>query len=663
MNSSLAVALRVRASMEQKPIKLRKPPPARWPHKQRLDYYKDLLAMVQGVQLVVRRMVLPELARIVAATNITRPEETPIRHDAPGDEIEALFDAVAEEAEAVVPDRMITSAASKMALSVATWNGNELQRHVQQVAKINVWGDTTGLAEHLELTVNDNVKLVKGLVHGQLDDLKGIVVRGARAGVHQSVIAEQIEQRFAMPKKRAALIANDQVGKLNGELNQIRQQRLGVRRYRWSSSQDERVRKRHRQLNGTIQEWAKPPVTDERTGERAHPGQPIRCRCQPIPIVDDVLADLGLIGPEDVEVGMPKPGRRAVPQVPPGLPQPPPANVPPPVGTRKRNRGRGASGTGVEPTMQQPPAPKSASSGTTPLGTPTLPQVPPANSPPAGGGGGSAGGGGGGRGGPPGGRPPGPPSEPERKRLEDDLRAGMGALPAKGGHAPKVRGSTQALVGLYGLTPRANQTRLAELHVDSLYGKAVAMLFGDGRVKLEPELVASIRSGLTKLKRGATMSELEADAISTLIHEELHAAGPDVTAYYDAGSLVEEVATETLSRGMARDLIGKKGIRRVHANHPLALPKKALDSRPYDEAIFGVLTDIRRVTDADAAAAHDLLRQASLAFKASSGELATPSAAAARFAEGVPGLSARKRADLAALLVKRGARKQVVGAR
>jgi len=136
-----------------------------------------------------------------------------------------------------------------------------------------------------------------------------------------------------MPR-RAATIARDQIGKLNGEMNQLRQTNLGVRRYRWSTSQDERVRDGHRKLNGTIQLWAKPPVVDERTGERGHPGQPIQCRCSAIPIIDDVLADAGLIDPMDVELTHPTPGeqpplRRVAP---PPAPMPPtPPRVPPPV--------------------------------------------------------------------------------------------------------------------------------------------------------------------------------------------------------------------------------------------------------------------------------------------------------------------------------------------
>lgn len=642
MSGALEVALRVRAAMTQKPVKLGKPPRPKWPHREAGEYYRDLRAVLERLHEIVKRVVDPQLARIVAAHNVTRPEDEPIRTDSTGDTVEGLMEELEDAVDAEISPAKIEMLAQKNVVRVATRQGKEFQKQVEQVAKINIWGDTAGLVEHLEVAVAENVRLITSLKGKQLDDVKGIILRGARAGVHQTAIAEQIEQSFGVSKRRAALIANDQTGKLNGELNQIRQQRLGVRRYRWSSSQDERVRKRHRQLNGTIQEWGKPPITDERTGERAHPGQPIRCRCQPIPIIDDVLVDAGLMDPKDVDLGTPKSSRPL--SVQPGLPKPPPANEP-----------RRA----VQPTV-----PKLQSGSR--LGTPTLPQVPPANTPVGGGGGGSAGGGGGRGGppaGPPGGRPPGPPSEPERQKLVGDLRAGLGALPAKGGHAPKVRGATQELLEHYGMVVRPNQPARAKLTVSPTYRNAIALLFDDGEMQLEPHLIRRIKSALAKLRRGAAASEAEADALSTLVHEELHATGPLISAYLDGGSLVEEVTTEVLARSTTRDLLGQKGAGRVHANHPLALPTTAIAARPYDEEIVGVLDDIMVVTGADLARATALLRQASLAFKQSSGELKTAEAAIERLVEGMPGLSATERARMEVALIQRGAAKEVSGVR
>lgn len=592
--------------------------------------------------------------------NVVRPEDAPIgaptsRRDAPGDAIEDVVNELTATIDAEISDADIEMLGQKHVVKTAAWNAQELQRQVRHVANINIYDDTTGLVPHLELAVAENVRLIKGLEQGTLDAIKGAVLRGARTGVHQSVIGEQIAQQLGISKRRAALIATDQVGKLNGELNQIRQQRLGIRRYRWSSSQDERVRKRHRKLNGTIQEWSKPPVADERTGERAHPGQPIRCRCQPIPIIDDVLVDAGLMDPKDVDLS--GPGR---PQpVPPGLPQPPPANVPPP--KRKAKAGSTTSDAGLlraEMSAAQPPKPPraAATAASSPIAPGSLPRVPPANVPPTGGGGGPGGPGGGGGGG----RPPGPPSEPERQRLVGELRAGMGALPAKGGHAPKIRGATQELLGHYGLAVRPDQPRRVRVEVLALSGGLAGALYPDGVMRLDPVIVRRIKAALTRLKRGAAVTDEQADALATLLHEELHGVGPWIPddAYFDAGALVEEVTTETLARGTTRDFLGKVGAGRVHQAHPLALPRQPLD-RPYDDAISDVLSEIRSITGVDEARSHKLLHNAALMFKQSSGELATPEEVAERFAQSVPGLSATERARFEARIIQLGVDKPV----
>lgn len=379
---SLASALRAHAMFSNEPLVRKKPRKPKWPHKPRAEYYRDLTTILKRIEAVVQRELIPQLPRIVAMVNITRPEDAPIRNDAPGDEIDGVVATVIARVGAEVDDAEIEMLAQRNVVRTTTWHGNEFQKQVREVAAINVYDDTTGLVPHLELAVSENVRLIKNLEAKTLDEIRGVVLRGARTGMHQSVIAEQIQQQFGMSKRRAALIATDQVGKLNSELNAIRQQRLGVRRYRWSSSQDERVRKRHRQLNGTIQEWAKPPVTDERTGERAHPGQPIRCRCQPIPIIDDVFADAGLIDPSEVELGQHAkettivakggrkvrykggeqvrvPGRAPLPDFPPvKLPSRPPANVLPqkaPQATTEPKPRKRAPGAVKPPTKQRKP--------------------------------------------------------------------------------------------------------------------------------------------------------------------------------------------------------------------------------------------------------------------------------------------------------------------
>jgi hypothetical protein len=59
----------------------------------------------------------------------------------------------------------------------------------------------------------------------------------------------------------------------------------GAGEYVWTTRLDERVRHGHALLEGTVQRWSTPPVTDPRTGYRAHPGEPKNCRCVAYPRV------------------------------------------------------------------------------------------------------------------------------------------------------------------------------------------------------------------------------------------------------------------------------------------------------------------------------------------------------------------------------------------
>lgn len=331
MTSAIAAALRLKDSLSTERARRRptpKWPRPRYPHREELVYYQRLRYFLDVVQYIVRRDIVPILPGLLDEVGPTRRVDS-------AEDIDKAFAAAMAAAQKGLPEKTIEAAAQSTALRVSEWSADEFGRQVQRVVKVNLYDDTSGLAEHLDLFVSDNVKLIKSLTFGHLEDLKGVVTRGARAGLRHEEVAAQIQRQFGVAKNRAALIATDQIGKLNGELNQLRQTNLGVRRYRWSTSQDDRVRKTHVRLDGKICEWKNPPLIDERTGERGHPGQPIRCRCSAIPIIDDVLADAGLIAPEDVELTHPRQGEQPPLRTPPAIlpssrPPPPPPRPPQP---------------------------------------------------------------------------------------------------------------------------------------------------------------------------------------------------------------------------------------------------------------------------------------------------------------------------------------------
>ena len=111
-------------------------------------------------------------------------------------------------------------------------------------------------------------------------DVAAQVLAARDQGMTTVDLGKLIAERTGIAQRRAALIARDQLGTLNGELSQRRQVAAGVSRYRWQTARDERVRPSHRDLQGQVFSWDAPP-------DIGHPGAPINCRCIAIPIIDD----------------------------------------------------------------------------------------------------------------------------------------------------------------------------------------------------------------------------------------------------------------------------------------------------------------------------------------------------------------------------------------
>ena len=101
-----------------------------------------------------------------------------------------------------------------------------------------------------------------------------------------------IQRTYSVDRRHAQLLARDQIAKLNGDITQQQQQDAGVVEYVWSTSGDSRVRPSHAALNHKRFRWDDPPVVDEKTGRRCHPGKDYQCRCCALPVFNIKTVDL-----------------------------------------------------------------------------------------------------------------------------------------------------------------------------------------------------------------------------------------------------------------------------------------------------------------------------------------------------------------------------------
>jgi SPP1 gp7 family putative phage head morphogenesis protein len=307
--------LRVRRALTlvraRRPPRRKQAPPARWPRAARLTYFAELKALLADLRAGLDRLLMPQLPRLLALVEANKP-----RLDS-ADDLKRELDRINDLTDDLLTTERVRRMADKVAQQVSDFNKGEVNRQFRSVLGIDLLHGEPYLQQQLGMFADDNARLITTLAQEHLDQVAGIVMRAARSGQRVEDLRDELQARFSITESKAELLARDQVGKLNGELTQLRHQSVGVSEYEWSTSRDERVRSRHAELEGTTHAWDDPPVVDERTGRRAHPGQDIQCRCTAIPKVDDLLDALGA----DPEV-QPEPKQ---PAPPPPVEQPAPA--------------------------------------------------------------------------------------------------------------------------------------------------------------------------------------------------------------------------------------------------------------------------------------------------------------------------------------------------
>lgn len=142
---------------------------------------------------------------------------------------------------------------------------------------VDVYRSEPWLAARQTNWIAQNTALIKSIPEQHMARVETIIRSGVMAGESPRSLAKKIQEAGGVTKRRAELIAVDQIGKANGELTQYRQEDLGIKSYKWKTSRDERVRPEHQARQDKVFQWSTPPSD-------GHPGHPIRCRCHASPI-------------------------------------------------------------------------------------------------------------------------------------------------------------------------------------------------------------------------------------------------------------------------------------------------------------------------------------------------------------------------------------------
>jgi SPP1 gp7 family putative phage head morphogenesis protein len=249
----------------------------------RLEYFN---ALIPHIRMMTR--ILGQYNReIISLLAEERAEQDALRRDASprGERAKALIDKAKREAATAFRPRIIEDIADKYGKRTGTFQREQLDRVVRQQIGVPLSSVEKPIRDLIPAFTAENVALVKTVPERYHDRLRAAVEDAFDTGEHPETLAKRLVELEDISDSDARRIARDQIGKLNAEFNQERQEAMGVTGYTWRTANDNRVRDEHAERNGRHFEWNDPP-------EDGHPGEAVQCRCFSDPDMSAIIENL-----------------------------------------------------------------------------------------------------------------------------------------------------------------------------------------------------------------------------------------------------------------------------------------------------------------------------------------------------------------------------------
>ena len=221
-----------------------------------------------------------------------RTQESAYTSDGIGVNLNTIFRRLNQRFSGTIAASFAAQTAASMVEGVGKKNQSRFERSIEGATGINISGVIIGegLEDFVELQISKNVSLINSLPEEYLKQVEIIVNNGVLNGSRFSTIAKEITAKVGSANSKLAgrikTIARNEVQTINAQMSQRRSEALGITRGIFRTSQDEKVRPCHAELNGVEYElskgaWSKtcqkfiiPGVTD------------INCRCSFSPVIE-----------------------------------------------------------------------------------------------------------------------------------------------------------------------------------------------------------------------------------------------------------------------------------------------------------------------------------------------------------------------------------------
>ncbi len=253
---------------------VRRVPPTRYPDAIAVAYYRSINQLITELGKATLSMFDEHIRK-----QIKLYEADSFRQDAPLDVIRTAIDMIKGLSLNIFNSNKVQSIAQGFMNSLNLFNANNMQ--VQgKVKGIDPTQYEPWLESFMRTSVAENTSYITTIRDEYFPRIESIIYQGIKNGSDAKKIRDQLVERVGMTRKRAMFIAVDQTGSIMGQMTAKRHQQMGVSKFKWVTSQDERVRKTHSELSNKVFSYSDPPSV-------GLPGTDYRCRCVAIPVFEE----------------------------------------------------------------------------------------------------------------------------------------------------------------------------------------------------------------------------------------------------------------------------------------------------------------------------------------------------------------------------------------
>ena len=237
----------------------------------RLEYARALVDTTQPMRKAAHAHDA-EIVRLCAQARRSDRRDATDDDRARAGQAKQLVERAARAAVDAMNPKRVVADAEKYGARTSAFQYAQLDKQVRQQIGVPLSIVERPARDLIPQFAAENVQLVKTLPERDSGRIAALVDDAFSTGMHPETLARALVDAEDASEWDATRIARDQIGKLNAQLNQVRQEALGVEAYFWRTMRDERVRDEHDALEGQRFTWNEPPA-------EGNPGEPVMCRC------------------------------------------------------------------------------------------------------------------------------------------------------------------------------------------------------------------------------------------------------------------------------------------------------------------------------------------------------------------------------------------------